>query len=258
MRRNRQAQAAACPARLVASRSVDSYWDDDGILVIRARLTADQGAVFLKALHEREDLEPDISDDTVGALRADALARVCELALTSDGEARTADRYQVRIDVPAGTLATEPTKPEDMPVLQDDGPPLSLHTLRRVCCDDAHHIVHWADGGETFLDNLILLCRRHHRYFHELGYRIEPGRVLGDSASTTIPLQFFTPRGTPIEASGDRRSRGNAAMIFAANDAQGIRITPDTTTPHWDGKPADYDHILWTLMMREERRKGLE
>ena len=27
---------------------------------------------------------------------------------------------------------------------------------------DAHHIQHWADGGETSMDNLVLLCRRHH------------------------------------------------------------------------------------------------
>lgn len=32
---------------------------------------------------------------------------------------------------------------------------------------DAHHIVHWVDGGETKLDNLILLCRSHHRLLHE-------------------------------------------------------------------------------------------
>ncbi len=31
---------------------------------------------------------------------------------------------------------------------------------------DAHHIVHWADGGPTSLDNLTLLCRRHHRVAH--------------------------------------------------------------------------------------------
>ena len=30
-----------------------------------------------------------------------------------------------------------------------------------VWCD-AHHIVHWEDGGPTDLCNLILLCRRHH------------------------------------------------------------------------------------------------
>ena len=32
---------------------------------------------------------------------------------------------------------------------------------------DAHHIVHWADGGPTSLENLTLLCRRHHRMRHE-------------------------------------------------------------------------------------------
>lgn len=32
---------------------------------------------------------------------------------------------------------------------------------------DAHHVRHWADGGATSLDNLVLLCRRHHRTVHE-------------------------------------------------------------------------------------------
>jgi len=36
---------------------------------------------------------------------------------------------------------------------------------RRWC--DAHHVVHWADGGDTALDNLVLLCRRHHRMAHD-------------------------------------------------------------------------------------------
>jgi hypothetical protein len=37
---------------------------------------------------------------------------------------------------------------------------------------DAHHLRHWADGGLTSLDNLVLLCRRHHRAVHEDGYRV--------------------------------------------------------------------------------------
>ena len=32
---------------------------------------------------------------------------------------------------------------------------------------DAHHIIHWADGGPTDPDNLRLLCRRHHTAIHE-------------------------------------------------------------------------------------------
>jgi hypothetical protein len=37
---------------------------------------------------------------------------------------------------------------------------------------DGHHIRHWADGGETSLDNLVSLCRRHHRVVHERGWDI--------------------------------------------------------------------------------------
>ena len=37
---------------------------------------------------------------------------------------------------------------------------------------DAHHVRHWADGGETSLDNTMLLCSRHHRMVHEGGYSI--------------------------------------------------------------------------------------
>ena len=32
---------------------------------------------------------------------------------------------------------------------------------------DAHHIIHWADGGVTALINLVLLCRKHHTAVHE-------------------------------------------------------------------------------------------
>ena len=33
--------------------------------------------------------------------------------------------------------------------------------------------MHWADGGETSLDNCLLLCSKHHRLLHEGGYTIE-------------------------------------------------------------------------------------
>ena len=36
----------------------------------------------------------------------------------------------------------------------------------------AHHVVHWIDGGPTNLDNLVLLCRRHHTMLHEYGWTI--------------------------------------------------------------------------------------
>jgi hypothetical protein len=35
---------------------------------------------------------------------------------------------------------------------------------------DAHHVVHWADGGRKELRNVVLLCRPHHRLVHEGGF----------------------------------------------------------------------------------------
>jgi len=37
---------------------------------------------------------------------------------------------------------------------------------------DAHHLQHWADGGKHVMDNLVLLCRRHHRKVHEEGWQL--------------------------------------------------------------------------------------
>jgi hypothetical protein len=36
---------------------------------------------------------------------------------------------------------------------------------------DAHHVVHWAEGGRTDLDNLQLLCSRHHTAAHQGEWR---------------------------------------------------------------------------------------
>ena len=43
------------------------------------------------------------------------------------------------------------------------------HNARYV---HAHHIRHWANGGETSLENLTLLCTHHHTLLHEGGFRI--------------------------------------------------------------------------------------
>ncbi len=59
---------------------------------------------------------------------------------------------------------------------------------------DAHHVVHWGEGGPTALPNLVLMCRRHHRMVHDRGgfrlylengrpeFRRPDGSVLEDRA----------------------------------------------------------------------------
>ena len=36
-----------------------------------------------------------------------------------------------------------------------------------------HHVDHWADGGESCTDNVLMLCTKHHTLVHEGGFRIE-------------------------------------------------------------------------------------
>jgi len=49
---------------------------------------------------------------------------------------------------------------------------------------DAHHIQHWADGGETKLDNLVTLCRFHHRQLHRGCFDIRLNGVSAEIFST--------------------------------------------------------------------------
>ena len=59
---------------------------------------------------------------------------------------------------------------------------------------DGHHIVHWIEGGETDLDNLVLLCRRHHRMVHEGGWQLAKTADL--QIVTIAPtITFGLPRG---------------------------------------------------------------
>lgn len=60
---------------------------------------------------------------------------------------------------------------------------------------DAHHVVHWAQGGPTAVGNLVLLCRRHHRMVHTrggFGLELTDGRPVFRRADGTI-LQDRAP-----------------------------------------------------------------
>jgi hypothetical protein len=42
--------------------------------------------------------------------------------------------------------------------------------LPPVC--EAHHIIHWIDGGVTALYNMVLLCPYHHHFLHERHWNV--------------------------------------------------------------------------------------
>jgi hypothetical protein len=54
--------------------------------------------------------------------------------------------------------------------------------------------VHWLHGGSSDLDNLVLLCHRHHRMVHEGGWQLVK---TGDGGLMTIAptVTFGLPRG---------------------------------------------------------------
>ncbi|WP_408897426.1 DUF222 domain-containing protein [Nocardioides sp. R1-1] len=62
-------------------------------------------------------------------------------------------------------------------------------TRMPLACD-AHHITHWADGGPTDLDNLVMLCRHHHTLIHQTPWAVHIDR------DTRQPVWTPPPRAT--------------------------------------------------------------
>ena len=106
---------------------------------------------------------------------------------------------------------------------------------------DAHHMVHWADGGETKLSNLVLLCRRHHRLLHEGGFNV---RMSEDGA-----VQFFHRRGRPLEESPAPPPVGlHAARELVEHlENAGILVTGKESMPSWDSRPLDLPYVMECL-----------
>ena len=84
----------------------------------------------------------------------------------------------------------------------------------------AHHRQHWANGGETSLDNLVLLCYQHHRVVHEGGYTVEDDATSG--------IRFRNRHGIIWPLAPPRPPPAEADNLLARNDAHGLRIDPET------------------------------
>lgn len=312
VRRYRRAQEAAelsREAQQFENRGLHYHYDDDGSLVLQARLPADAGAVLLRALDIAIDwpcrnvsaeapaattppTPADVSAETSGEhtwsqRRADALARCAESFLAHGAAALAGgDRHQVVVHVDAEALARRSAGRSEL----DDGPSLAVETVRRFCCDtsvvtitedaggqpldvgrktrsippaiaralrsrdagcrfpgcthrkfvDGHHIRHWADGGETKLSNLVLLCRVHHRAVHEGQVDV---RVLDDGA-----LRFTDPRGRVLVAAPP--SSGDADDIPSHHRRCGPEIDRNTAATRWCGERLDAGLVVEAMLAR--------
>jgi len=180
---------------------------EQGALIVKA-LEMAMDANFVGGGHAGDTEEP----EPIAARRADALSNIAETYLNNnESSGSTADRYQVIVHVVGGeshledgphvTAVTSRRIACDSSIVaikeDKNGEPLSIGRRSRTipppmrralrvrdkgcrfpgCTNtrfvDGHHIQHWADGGETRLDNLILLCRHHHHLVHEGGFVCE-------------------------------------------------------------------------------------
>ena len=126
---------------------------------------------------------------------------------------------------------------------------------------DGHHIQHWANGGETRLSNLVLLCRFHHRQVHEGGVAVQ---VLDDGA-----LRFTVKDGRSLHSpvpgrrtdeyrrsypdAGPDVARGNWVQLVADVSGRGVTVTPETAVTRWRGERMDYGTAIDALLYRSHR-----
>lgn len=103
----------------------------------------------------------------------------------------------------------------------------------------AHHIVHWINGGETKLVNLILLCSRHHRLVHEGGYHIE---TPGDHV-----FVFFDPAGRVLPEDAPAVPAAGRSLRDR-NETAGLGIAPETCRSLGEGEPYDLDLTIEALL----------
>lgn len=284
------------------------YWfDHDGSLVIKGRLSAQAGALLIKALEAAaEDLkqtEPEAmeSDPPAGVpnvkfppsrtRRADALELLAESFLANGAATTTGgDKYQIVVHVDAETLQTGCAGRCEI----EHGAHIAADTARRLACDasvvgiiedengdplnvgrktrsippalqralrsrdkgcrfpgccntrytDAHHIHHWAHGGETKLSNLVTLCRFHHRAVHEGKVQIH---VLDDGA-----IRFLQPNGESFDsvAPGNSHPMSDRRELPRHHGEQGISVNARTAVTRWDGGPMDFGMAVDSLLYR--------
>ena len=75
---------------------------------------------------------------------------------------------------------------------------------------DVHHLVHWADGGATDIDNLATLCSLHHRLHHQGHFTISGNPMAVPRPGVADGLTFRNPHGVEIRHTLPVAPEGNS------------------------------------------------
>ncbi|MEX2489025.1 MAG: DUF222 domain-containing protein, partial [Pseudomonadales bacterium] len=118
------------------------------------------------------------------------------------------------------------------------------------CCHNKwiqlHHVIHWADGGETSVHNLVSLCHYHHRLLHSGEYRIykdEGSDIVFINKHNQIIKRSLYPQFPGV---------GGAEALVRYNQEQGIEIDAETALTRWTGESMDDQMALEVLAQLEE------
>ena len=107
---------------------------------------------------------------------------------------------------------------------------------------DAHHLVHWLEGGDTDVDNLVLLCRFHHRWVHE-----DSWTIVGNPGGQ---LSFHSPDGRVLPA----------FPPVAVGDATVITHSPavDDGRSRWAGDSMNLGYVVGVVLDQQNHRASRE
>jgi hypothetical protein len=123
------------------------------------------------------------------------------------------------------------------------------HCVFPGCCQwqhtDAHHIQHWADGGETSLDNLVTLCRYHHGELHKGSYRIDWG--------DDITLVFTDKHDQLISRACYPQFAGTRSTIEADHQQLGLDIDAHTAECEWTGERMNVSMTVGELLVSSQQ-----
>ncbi|MHB1064159.1 MAG: HNH endonuclease signature motif containing protein [Georgenia sp.] len=118
------------------------------------------------------------------------------------------------------------------------------HGCRYPGCDrrrfiNAHHVVHWADGGPTVLSNMVLLCGTHHRLLHEGGFSLSLGV---DGIVRVRDADGHAVQAVP-DSGCSAGTSGPAGIPFLNGPTD-----PWSLTPQWGGEPLHAGYATSVLL----------